>query len=154
MVANGVVAMHQVEDGNQMEQNTNPQLDRRIRTFTTGLKKDFAGEIAQNPSGFRSRVVGKVRAGLPRERPGRKASQEIKEAAELYLNLYTARGVPGNWNEIAKRLVPGYAGLSVEMQRYHHYRLRSQTHSYLYDQRSRLRRSASTSETPKNPFTK
>ena len=79
---------------------------------------------------------------MPRLRPGRKGSPEIKQAADLYLNLYASKRVPGNWHELAKRLVPDYAGLSAEMQRYHRFRLRSQTHSYLYDQRSRLRRSA------------
>ena len=65
----------------------------------------------------------------------------MKKAAEIYVNLYAAKGVPGNWHELAKRLVPDYTGLSAEMQQYHRYRLRSQTHSYLYDQRSRLSRS-------------
>ena len=134
--------MDQVRNEAEVSQSTNPNLDRRIRKFTTGLKKDFAAEIAQSPSTFRSRVVGKIKATLPRRRPGQKASGEVKQAAELYLNLYSAKGLPGNWNELAKRLVPDYAGLSPEMQRYHRYRLRSQTHSYLYDQRSRLRRSA------------
>ena len=66
----------------------------------------------------------------------------MKKAPEVYVNLYAAKGLEGNWHELAKRLIPGYAGLSVEMQRYNRYRVRSQTHSYLYDQRSRLRRSA------------
>ena len=83
---------------------------------------------------------GHVEGLFPRRK--RQANPEVKKAAEIYVNLYAARGVAGNWHELAKRLIPDYAGLSVEMQRYHRYRLRAQTHSYLYDQRSRLRRSA------------
>jgi hypothetical protein len=115
-------------------------LEKRIKSFAFRLKKDFREEIQTDPSKFKARVVGTLKAILPRKRPGRQGSPEVKQAAELYLNLYTAKGVPGNWNELAKRLVPGYAALSPEIQRYHRFRLRSQTHSYLYDQRARLRR--------------
>ena len=73
--------------------------------------------------------------GLP---PGRQGNPEVKKAAEIYVTLYAAKRLPGNWHELAKRLVPDYAGPSVEMQRYHRFRLRLQTHRYLYDQRSRL----------------
>ena len=116
-------------------------VEKRVKSFAFRLKKDFVEEIRQDPSKFKARVVGTIRAALPRKRPGRQGSSEVKQAADIYVNLYTGKGQPGNWNELAKRLVPGYASLSVEMQRYHRFRLRSQTHSYLYDQRSRLRRS-------------
>lgn len=115
-------------------------LDAELRRFAVRLRKNHAVEIEADP-GFRAKD-GKAPSITAHRRPGRKASSEIKQAAELYLNLYSAKGVPGNWHELAKRLVPDYAGLSVEMQKYHRFRLRSQTHSYLYDQRSRLRRSA------------
>ena len=116
-------------------------LESRVKSFAFRLKKQFREEIQTDPSRFNARVLGTLKAILPRKRPGRQGSPEVKQVAEIYVNLYAARGRPGNWHELAKRLVPGYAGLSVEMQRYHRYRLRSQTHSYLYDQRSRLRRS-------------
>ena len=117
-------------------------LEQRIKSFASRLKKDFGEEVQKNPSRFKARVVGTFKAVLPRQRPGRKPSPEVKQAAEIYVNLYAAKGRPRNWHELAKRLVPEYAALSPEMQRYHRFRLRSQTPSYLYDQRSRLRRSA------------
>jgi len=116
-------------------------VEQRVKSFGHRLRKDYREEMRNDPSKFKARVLGTLKAVLPRQRPGRRPSPEVKQAAELYLNLYSAKGVPGNWNELAKRLVPGYASLSVEMQRYQRYRLRSQTHFYLYDQRSRLRRS-------------
>jgi hypothetical protein len=115
-------------------------VEQRIKSFAFSLRKDFGDEIRQDPSKFKACVIGTLKAVLPRELPGRKGSSEVKEAAELYLNLFASKHVPGNWHELAKRLVPKYASLSPEMERYH--RLRSQTRSYLYDQRSRLRRSA------------
>ena len=117
-------------------------VEQRVKSFAVRLKRDFSAEIKQDPSKFKARVLGTLKAVLPRKRPGRKGSSEIKRAADRYLSLYFAKGIPGNCHELAKRLVPDYAGLSLEMQRYHRYRLRSQTHSYLYDQRSWLRRSA------------
>jgi hypothetical protein len=117
-------------------------LEQRVKSFGFRLKKEYPEEIKNDPSRFNARVVGTLKAVLPRQRPGRKGSPEVKQAAELYLNLYASKGVPGDWHALTKRLVPGYANLSPEMQRYHRFRLRSQTHSYLYDQRSRLRRSA------------
>ena len=117
-------------------------VEQRVKSFANSLKKHFDQEIRKDPSKFKARVLGTLKAVLPRKRPGRQGSAEIKQAAEIYVNLYAAKGRPGDWHQLAKRLVPDYAGLSVEMQRYHRFRLRSQTHSYLYDQRSRLRRSA------------
>ena len=117
-------------------------VEQRIKSFAARLRKDYAEEIKADPSKFKARTLGTLKAVLPRKRPGRQGSPEVKQASELYLNLYASKGRPGNWNEIAKRLVPGYAALSSAMQRFHRFRLRSQTHSHLYDQRSRLRRSA------------
>ena len=120
----------------------NKPVEKRVRSFGFRLRMDFGEEIRKDPSKFKARVIGTLKAVLPRKRPGRKGSSEVKQAAEIYVNLYAAKGRPGNWHALAKHLVPNYAGLSVELQRYHRYRLRSQTHSYLYDQRSRLRRSS------------
>ena len=117
-------------------------LEQRVKSFGFRLRKEYREEMKNDPSRFKARVVGTLKAVLPRQRPGRKPSPEVKQASELYLTLYVSKGLHGNWKEIAKRLVPGYASLSPEMQRYHRFRLRSQTHSHLYDQRSRLRRSA------------
>jgi len=55
----------------------------------------------QDPSKFKARVVGTLKEQI----------QRPKKAAEIYVNLYAARGVPGNWHELAKRLIPDYAGL-------------------------------------------
>jgi hypothetical protein len=118
----------------------NKPVEQRIKYFVSRLKKDFSDEIRKDPSKFKAWEPST--AVLPRKRPGRQGSPEVKQAAEIYVNLYAAKGRPGNWHELAKRLVPDYASLSTEMQKYHRFRLRSQTHSYLYDQRSRLRRSA------------
>jgi hypothetical protein len=125
-----------------MSENEPKPIEQRVKSFAFRLKKDFGEEIRKDPSKFKARVLGTLKAVLPRKRPGREGNAEVKQAAELYLNLYASKRIPGDWHELAKRLVPDYSSLSVEMQRYHRFRLRSQTHSYLYDQRSRLRRSA------------
>lgn len=132
--------MDQVKNEAEGPQSSNPDLDRRIRKFTTGLKKDFAAEIAQSPSTFRSRVVGKIRAALPRQRPGRPGSPEIRKAAELYENDFKSKGKEGNWHQIAKQVCPDYATLTTQLQKYRRYQLRSSVHSHLYEQRSRQRR--------------
>jgi hypothetical protein len=129
-----------MKDENEMEQNTNPQLDQRIRKFTTRLKKEFAADIAQNPSAFRSRVIGKVRAGLPRRRPGRKGSPEVRKAAEIYQSNYKSKGKEGNWHQIAKQVYPDYANLTTHLQKFRRFELRSGVHSHLYEYRSRQRR--------------
>lgn len=122
-----------------MAKNDPKPIERLVKSFAFRLKKDFGAEIRKDPSKFKARVVGTLKAMLPRRK--RQGNPEVKKGAEIYVNLYAAKGLPGNWHELAKRLVPDYASLSPEMQRYHRFRLRSQTHSYLYDQRSRLRRS-------------
>ena len=111
----------------------------KIKQFAKSLRREFAAEIPQNPGSFRGRVLGRLKAFLPRR--GQVGTEARWSKKPQNFNLYSAKGLPGNWHELAKRLVPDYASLSVEMQRYHRFRLRSQTHSYLYDQRSRLRRS-------------
>ena len=123
-----------------MEQNTNPQLDRRIKKFTRSLKKDFAADIAHNPSTFRSRVIGKVRAGLPRKRPGRQGNPEVKKAADIYEREYKSQGKDGNRHSVAKQVISDYANLTPEMQKLRRIGLRASVHSFLYDQRSRERR--------------
>jgi hypothetical protein len=117
-------------------------VEQRVKSFGFRLRKDYRDEMITDPARFKARVLGTLKAVLPGRRPGRQGSPEVKQAAEIYVNLYAAKGRPGNWHELAKRLVPGDGSLSPETQRYHRFRLRSQTRSYLYDQRSRLRRSA------------
>src|SRR5688572_5645438 len=110
----------------------NKPVEKRVRSFGFRLRMDFGEEIRKDPSKFKAHVIRTLKAVLPRKRcQGGKESSEVKQAAEIYVNLYAAKGRPGNWHALAKRLVPNYAGLSVELQRYHRYRLRSQTHSYL-----------------------
>ena len=49
-----------------MDQDAKPNLDSRINRFAKSLKKDFAPEIAKDPSGFRATVLGKLKPKLPR----------------------------------------------------------------------------------------
>ncbi len=132
--------MDQVNNGAEIPQSTNPDLDRRVRTFTSGLRKDVAAEIAQSPSIFRSRVVGKIRAMLPRQRPGRKGSPEVRKAAEIYQSDYKSKGKKGDWDQISRQVYADYANLPSYLQKFRRFELRSGVHSYLYEYRSRERR--------------
>ena len=67
-----------------MDESIKTELDQTIRKFTRGLKKDFEGEISQNQGGFKSFVIGKLRAVLPRRKPGRKGTPEFRKASEIY----------------------------------------------------------------------
>jgi hypothetical protein len=58
-------------------------LEQRIKQFATGLKKGFGSLIAKDQGSFRNRVIGKVRAGLPRKRPGRRGGLEVQTALAL-----------------------------------------------------------------------
>jgi len=75
--------------------------------------------IAENQTTFRSRVIGKVRAGLPRKRPGRRGSPEVQKAALIYTQHYRDKGKTGNWHSITKQVIPGYADMRPELQRLH-----------------------------------
>lgn len=121
--------MNAVKQKNTSTERLDP-VEKRVRSFAYRLKKDFGEEIRKAPSRFKARVGGTLKAVLPRQRPGPKPGSEVKQAAELYFNLYSAKGLR---HQLSKRLVPGYASLSPEIQRYHRFWLRSQTHSYLYD---------------------
>jgi hypothetical protein len=116
-------------------------LEQRIKHFVTGLKKDFGPLIAQDQSSFRSCVVGKVRAGLPRKRPGRRGSPEVQRAAEIYLRDYKSQGKTGNWHSIAKQVISNYLELRPELRTLHRMSLRANVHSFLYEERSRQKRS-------------
>src|SRR5262245_23356110 len=134
--------MHQAQNGIEIEQSTNPELDRRIRTFTTTLKKEFAADIAENPSAFRSKVIGGVRARLPRSRPGRKANPVILRAVEIYGELAKEgkKGKDGIWHMVALRSWPDYSTFSVDMQRLVRFTLRAAVHSLRYEDSARKRR--------------
>ena len=116
------------------------ELDQRIKNFVTGLRKDFVPLIAENQS-TRSRVIGKVRASLPRKRPGRRGSPEVQKAAEIYIRDYKSKGQEGNWHSITKQVIPSYSDLRPELQRLHRISLRANVHSFLYERRSRQKRS-------------
>lgn len=136
--------MDQVENETAAQQSTSPNLDQRIRKFTSSLKKDFAADIAEDPSGFRSRVIGKVRANLPRQRPGRKASPLILRAAEIYQEL-TAKGKKGRdgvWHLVALKACPEYATLPIDAQRLLRYTLRAAVHSVRHEAAARERRTS------------
>ena len=75
-------------------------VEQRIKSFAFGLRKDFGEEIRKDPSKFKARVIGTLKAILPRERPGRKGSSEIKQAAEIYTTLYASKGRPGDWQNV------------------------------------------------------
>jgi len=125
-----------------MHQTTTTTLEQRIKRFIIGLKKNHGAEIAENPSVFRSRVIGKVKAGLPRKRPGRKGTPEVKKAAEIYDRDFKSRGKDGNWDSIAKHVFSDYENLTPELQKLRRLGLRANVHSFLYDERSRLKRKA------------
>ena len=124
----------------QHQQKSLKDLDLRVKRFATSLKRDFASEIDQNPSQFRSRLLGKLRVFLPRSRPGRKANPGIRQAADIFERDYKAKGKEGNWHEIAKKVLPEYGFLPIELQKFRRYQLRAAVHSFLYDHRSRLKR--------------
>jgi hypothetical protein len=48
----------------------------------------------------------------------------------------------GNWHSIAKQVIPGYADMPLEIQKYRRMQLRANAHSHLYDARTRRRRTA------------
>ncbi len=120
-----------------MQQTTSTTLDRRIKRFATSLKKDFAPEIAQNPSEFRTRLIGKLRVYLPRKRPGRKGSPEATQAAEIFEREYRAKGKQGNWHQIAKQIFADYATLPTELQKFRRYQLRSNVHGLRHELKAR-----------------
>jgi hypothetical protein len=123
-----------------MEESIKPELDKRIRKFTGGLKKDLEGEISRNPGSFKSFVIGKLRAVLPRRKPGRKGTPEFRKASEIYQRDYLAKSLEGGWHRIAKEVYPDYVTLSPEIQRLRRISIRSAVHSLRYDQRSRAKR--------------
>jgi hypothetical protein len=115
-------------------------LEQRIKQFVSGLRKDFAPLIAEDQSRFRSRVIGKVRAGLPRKRPGRRGSPEVKKAAEIYIRDYKSKGLEGHWHLISRQVIPRYPEMRLELQRLHRMSLRANTHSFLYEEWSLQKR--------------
>ena len=127
-------------DGKEMEQNINTLLDWKIKKFTSSLKREFAEEIFENPSTFRSRVIGKLRAGLPKKRPGRHGNPEVRKAAEIYIKDYELKGRPANWCAICRIVYSDYFGLPPELQKLKRYQLRANVHSLRYEMRSRERR--------------
>jgi len=97
--------------------------------------------MRDDPSRFKARVIGTLKAVLPRQRPGRPASPEVRKPAEIYESDYKSKGKEGNWHQIAKQVCPDYATLTTQLQKYRRYQHRSGVHSHLYEQRSRERRS-------------
>jgi hypothetical protein len=97
-------------------------------------------EVEEDQGGFRSRVIGKVRAGLPRKRPGRRGSPEVRRAAEIYVRDFKSKGQEGDWHVITRQVIPGYSEMRPEIQRLHRISLRANVHSLLYEERSRQRR--------------
>lgn len=123
-----------------MHQTTMTNLDQRIKRFASRLKKDFAPEIAENPGSFKSRLIGKLKAVLPRKRPGRQGNPQMKKAVEIYQRDFKSQGKEGNWHHIAKEVFPDYGSLPIELQKYRRYQLRAGVHSHLYAVRSNERR--------------
>jgi len=56
-------------------------------------------------------IIGKIRAILPRQWPGRKADLIILKAAEIYGELRVAgkKGKDGVWHSVALKAYPEYA---------------------------------------------
>ena len=72
----------------QCQKNEIRPVEQRIKSFAFRLKNDFGEEIRKDLSRFKARVIGTLKAVLPRQRPGRRGNAEIKQAAEIYTTLY------------------------------------------------------------------
>jgi hypothetical protein len=56
-----------------MPENQQKPVEQRVKSFGFRLKKDFGEEIRKDPSKFKARVMGTLKAVLPTQRLGRKA---------------------------------------------------------------------------------
>ena len=71
-----------------MPKNEIKPAEQRIKSFAFRLKNDFGEEIGKGPFRLKARVIGTLKAVLPRQRPSRKGNAEIKQVAEIYTTLY------------------------------------------------------------------
>ena len=94
----GAVAMHQVETETRWKKTPIRNSTRESESSQLRLKKEFAAGIAQKPSTFRSRVIGKLKAGLPSQQANR--NPVIVRAAKIYRKL-TAQGKEGQGRSLA-----------------------------------------------------
>jgi hypothetical protein len=123
-----------------MNQTSTPKLDSKINRFVKSLKKDHSSEIAKDPGAFRATVLGKLKPKLPRRRPGRQGSTEIKRAAEIYKLKFKSPGKPANWHLIALEVFSDYKDLSPDLQRLRRISVRAAVHCQRYEERSRRKR--------------
>ena len=78
------------------ELNRKKFFEERITEVADSLRRDFEPEF-RSP-GFRSRVIGRLRAALPKKQPGRKPNPIIVAAFKMYREL-EAQGKKGKrWN--------------------------------------------------------
>jgi hypothetical protein len=67
----------------------------------------------------------------------------VKQALELYQELqakYPNKEKKMDWKSVAGEVVPGFSKLPPDIQKYRVMKLRANTHSANYDQKSRNRR--------------
>ena len=54
-------------------------VEQRVKSFAVRLKRDFSVEIKQDPSKFKARVLGTLKAVLAEKTAGRKGSSRSNE---------------------------------------------------------------------------
>jgi hypothetical protein len=83
-------------------------VEQRVKSFASRLKRDYGQEIRKDPSRFKARVIGTLKAVLPRNRPGRNANPEIVRAMQIYqeLTVQWKKGKDGIWHQVALRACP------------------------------------------------
>src|SRR5262249_52767841 len=104
-----------------------------------GLRREFPAWISTDPKGFRNVVLGTMRGLLHRERAGRKSNPAVIHANRLYEQQRSA-GRQGDWDAIARAVIPGFEAASPNIRRSRRFKLRAQVHSYRHSllQRQRL----------------
>ena len=101
------------------ELNRKKFFEERITEVADSLRRDFEPEFKQDHSGFRSRVIGRLRAALPKKQPGRKPNPIIVAAFKMYRELEAQgkKGKDGIWHQLAAKVYPNYSTLPLDGQR-------------------------------------
>ena len=115
-------------------------LEQRLKRFAAKLKRDFAAEIAKDQGAFKCKIIGKLRVYLPRKRPRRKGSPEVRLALEIYQRDFESKGKPANWHIICLQVFKDYSGLSPDLQNLRRFQLRAAVHSLTHEEKGRNQR--------------
>ena len=107
-------------------------LDRSIRRIAAILQRDYAHQIAEDPRGFKKRVVHKLKLYLP-PGPGRPAEASITKAVEL-----RKQGL--DWKQIYPQCIPNHAQFDPPIRRMAELNLRAARRSRLNAARKRRKR--------------